>query len=70
MEVAEIPCGGKKLSHLNTDKRFLQDAGFVKIEKSHKLPDDNIISIHYQYNSIKNKAYDMKVVTPKKCCPT
>lgn len=36
------------------------------MEVSHKLPDNTNITIHYQYNSYTKKAYDIKIVTPKR----
>jgi filamentous hemagglutinin len=36
------------------------------MEASHRLPDGTSISIHYQYNSITSKAYDMKIVTQQR----
>jgi filamentous hemagglutinin len=63
--VLEDPAAGRPLPQLSGDQRFAQSAGFTKMEASHKLPDGSNISIHYQYNSITGKAYDIKIVTPQ-----
>lgn len=69
-QVKENPANGKKFSdmgmNLNTDPRFPYSAGFEKMTASHKLPNGSNIEIHYQYNSITGKAYDMKIVTPQR----
>jgi hypothetical protein len=59
------PSAGRPLSQLSGDQRFAQSAGFTKMEASHRLPDGSSVSIHYQYNSITGKAYDIKIVTPQ-----
>lgn len=48
-----------------SDYRFPASHGFQKMEVIHKLPDGQSITIHYQYNQHTNKAYDMKITTPK-----
>ncbi len=63
--VLDNPAAGRGLQGLSGDQRFAQSAGFIKMEASHKLPDGSSISVHYQYNSITGKAYDMKIVTPQ-----
>ncbi|HCT2505028.1 hypothetical protein [Aeromonas dhakensis] len=50
---------------LNNDPRFFKSSGFEKMTVSYELPDGSNIEIHYQYNSVTNKAYDMKIITPK-----
>ncbi|WP_433915348.1 VENN motif pre-toxin domain-containing protein [Serratia symbiotica] len=69
-QVESNPASGTKFSdkglNLNTDPRFPKSAGFEKMTVVHKLPDDTPIEIHYQYNSITGKAYDMKIVTPER----
>ena len=69
-QVESNPANGTKFSdkglNLNTDPRFPKSAGFEKMTVVHKLPDDTPIEIHYQYNSITGKAYDMKIVTPQR----
>ncbi|AJZ89771.1 hypothetical protein VW41_12365 [Klebsiella michiganensis] len=69
-QVKENPSNGKKFSDMgmnfNTDLRFPYSAGFEKMTASHKLPNGSNIEIHYQYNSITGKAYDMKIVTPQR----
>ena len=69
-EVKINPSAVKKFSDhgkdLNTDLRFPKSAGFEKMYSIHKLSNGDIIEIHYQYNSYTGKAYDMKIVTPKR----
>jgi filamentous hemagglutinin len=69
-QVESNPGSGKKFSdmglNLNTDPRFPKSAGFEKMTASHKLPNGSNIEIHYQYNTITGKAYDMKIVTPQR----
>jgi hypothetical protein len=59
------PSAGRPLPQLSGDQRFAQSAGFTKMEASHRLPDGSSVSIHYQYNSVTGKAYDIKIVTPQ-----
>jgi len=68
-QILRNPELGEAKPNLNKDKRFSQDAGFIKMEATHNLPDGTSITIHYQYNSITKKAYDMKIVTPKRVPP-
>jgi filamentous hemagglutinin len=42
------------------------EAGFQKMRVNQKLSDGSSIEIHYQYNTITNKAYDIKVADNKK----
>jgi filamentous hemagglutinin len=60
------PSAGRALRTLNSDPRFPQAAGFMKMEASHKLPDGSAISIHYQVNSVTSKVYDIKITTPQR----
>ncbi len=39
------------------------------VEASHRLPSGENITIHYQYNSVAGKAYDMKITTPQPLSP-
>lgn len=39
------------------------------MEASHRLPSGENITIHYQYNSVTGKAYDMKITTPQPLSP-
>lgn len=63
--VLENPSAGQALKGLAKDQRFAQSAGFTKMQASHELPNGSNITIHYQYNSITDKAYDIKFVTPQ-----
>ncbi|CAI2508532.1 Possible hemagglutinin (DUF638) [Serratia proteamaculans] len=69
-QIEKAPSSGIKFSDkgmgLNNDPRFPKSAGFEKMTVSHELPDGSNIEIHYQYNSVTNKAYDMKIITPKR----
>ncbi len=60
------PSAGYPLTGLNSDPKFPTSAGFQKMSVNHTLPDGRNIEIHYQYNSLTNKAYDMKVITPQR----
>ena len=51
---------------MNKDPRFPKYAGFQKMEAKKKLSNDSTITVHYQYNSMTNKAYDMKITTPQR----
>lgn len=63
--VLENPSAGTRLGSLQGDVRFSQDAGFSKMQATHRLSDGSSISVHYQYNSITGKAYDIKIVSPQ-----
>ncbi|QKJ86254.1 filamentous hemagglutinin N-terminal domain-containing protein [Paramixta manurensis] len=65
-QVEKNPSGGHPLKGMNTDPRFPTSAGFQKMATNHTLPDGSNIEIHYQYNAVTNKAYDVKIVTPKR----
>ena len=54
------PLQGKKLDNMNNDPNFLKTSGYQKMEAIHKLPNGGKIIIHYQYNEITGKVYDMK----------
>jgi filamentous hemagglutinin len=57
---------GVPLKGMNKDPRFPKYAGFQKMEAKKKLSNDSTITVHYQYNSMTNKAYDMKITTPQR----
>ncbi|WP_284306496.1 DUF637 domain-containing protein [Hydrogenophaga electricum] len=63
------PASGKPLPGLNSDPRFQSSDGFQKMEVTHKLPDGSNITVHYQYHSGTNRAYDVKIVTPQRAPP-
>ncbi|WP_244600766.1 hemagglutinin repeat-containing protein [Agrobacterium sp. LAD9] len=60
-EVLANPAGGTLLD-LNNDVRFLKINGWQKMEYSTNTS-KGAISIHYQYNTITEKPYDIKVVS-------
>jgi hypothetical protein len=62
-QVVENPSEGRALGGLNNDPRFPTKAGFQKMVANHELSDGTKIEIHYQHNTITNKAYDIKIVT-------
>lgn len=57
---------GEPLKGMNKDLRFPTSAGFQKMEAKQKLSDGSTITVHYQYNSYTDKAYDMKITTPQR----
>uniref|UniRef100_UPI002588ECF4 hypothetical protein n=1 Tax=uncultured Acinetobacter sp. TaxID=165433 RepID=UPI002588ECF4 len=61
-DVMKNPASGRELRNLNGDSRFPQDAGFVKMERIVRTVEGKNITIHYQYNYVTKKTYDMKVV--------
>lgn len=61
--VLKDPTSGIELRKLNSDGRFPQDAGFVKMEKMVITSENKKIIIHYQYNSLTKKVYDMKITS-------
>lgn len=65
-QIRDNPSIGKALDKMNTDPRFPIFGGFQKMTVNHKLADGTNIEIHYQYNAVTNKAYDIKIVTPKR----
>ncbi len=65
-QIEKNPSSGYPLKGMNTDPRFPSSAGFHKMSTNHALHDGNNIEIHYQYNAVTNKAYDVKIVTPKR----
>jgi filamentous hemagglutinin len=65
-QIEKNPSSGYPLKGMNTDPRFPSSAGFHKMSTNHTLPDGSNIEIHYQYNAVTNKAYDVKIVTPKR----
>ncbi|MES9962700.1 MAG: DUF637 domain-containing protein, partial [Candidatus Sedimenticola sp. 20ELBAFRAG] len=64
--VLDNPSGGRKLDGLNSDPRFKPEDGFQKMATTHKLPNGESITVHYQYNSLTGKPYDMKFTTPQR----
>ncbi|WP_261336595.1 hemagglutinin repeat-containing protein [Rhizobium leguminosarum] len=60
-QVTNNPVSGSKLIGLNNDPRFPASNGWQKMEATHTRPDGTKISIHYQYNSVTGRAYDMKL---------
>ncbi|NKM97323.1 hypothetical protein [Rhizobium leguminosarum] len=60
-QVTNDPVSGSKLIGLNNDPRFPASNGWQKMEATHTRPDGTKISIHYQYNSVTGRAYDMKL---------
>ncbi|MFY3650210.1 VENN motif pre-toxin domain-containing protein, partial [Achromobacter xylosoxidans] len=65
-KVKGAPAYGQALVDMNNDKNFPKEAGFQKMQMTHELPDGSNITIHYQYNSISGRAYDIKITTPKR----
>jgi len=69
-QIESNPANGIKFSdkglNFNTDRKFPYSAGFEKMTATHELPNGSKIEIHYQYNSVTDKAYDMKVVSPQR----
>lgn len=65
-QVKENPAVGEKLLGMNNDPRFPATAGFQKMQVVQKNAKGESITIHYQYNSITGKAYDMKIDTPQR----
>ena len=55
-----------KMTRNEYDPRFPTDAGFQKMQVTHKLSNGSSITIHYQYNSNTGKAYDIKITTPQR----
>ncbi|PBQ02219.1 hypothetical protein CCL07_15765, partial [Pseudomonas congelans] len=66
--VTENPSAGRD-TKLAGDKDFPRSEGWRKMEVSHRLPSGENITIHYQYNSVTDKAYDMKITTPQQLPP-
>lgn len=62
-DVVENPKSGVELRSLNKDQRFPQDAGFVKMSRTVKTKEGKTVEVHYQYNDVTKKVYDMKIVT-------
>ena len=54
------PLKGKTLEGMNNDSRFPTSAGFQKMEATMTLKTGEKISIHYQYNRINGRVYDLK----------
>lgn len=68
-QVEENPTIGKTLDGMNNDPRFPASAGFQKMEAKQKLSDGSTVTVHYQYNSTTDKAYDLKITTPQRIQP-
>ncbi|WP_323588156.1 hypothetical protein [Aliarcobacter butzleri] len=65
-EVVANPSSGKEIMKDKIkDPRFKPEDGWQKMSKTHKLPDGRKIEIHYQYNKLVDKAYDIKLDSPK-----
>jgi hypothetical protein len=64
-EVKSNPSSGRTLKGKNNDPRFQTKDGWQKMEKVHRSPDGNKITVHYQYNSKTDQLSDIKIVTPK-----
>jgi hypothetical protein len=58
------PSSGKPLD-LSGDGRFSNEAGWTKMQVTDKY-NGQTVTIHYQYNSYTNKAYDIKITTPQR----
>lgn len=54
------PLQGITLRGMNNDSRFPVSAGFQKMGATMTLQTGEKISIHYQYNRINGKVYDLK----------
>ena len=67
--VKSNPKQGKNLIGMNNDPRFPHSAGFQKMEAKFKLSNGETITIHYQYNSVTNRTYDVKVTSPQRNLP-
>jgi hypothetical protein len=59
------PVSGKILDGMNSGSDFPNYAGFQKMQATHLLPNGESITIHYQYNKLTDKIYDMKFTTPQ-----
>ena len=62
--VVKNPKDGEPMIGMNGDPRFPTSAGFQKMQaiaRGNGIKDNAVI--HYQYNSITNKAYDIKIVS-------
>ncbi|MDI2111771.1 hypothetical protein [Commensalibacter nepenthis] len=65
-QVKKNPTEGEPLDGKNDDPRFPESAGFKKMQARYKNTDGKSISIHYQFNSITGRVYDMKVTSPQR----
>ena len=63
-EVEQNPLSGSLLKNMNGDKNYSPADGFQKMEMTKRLSDGTSISIHYQYNYLTEKAYDIKITSP------
>ncbi|WHS57092.1 DUF637 domain-containing protein [Pseudomonas brassicacearum] len=66
--VIDNPSAGRD-TKLAGDKDFPRSEGWRKMEVSHRLPSGENITVHYQHNSVTDKAYDMKITTPQQLPP-
>ncbi|MDN5089595.1 hemagglutinin repeat-containing protein [Aliarcobacter butzleri] len=64
-DVVENPSSGSLMKIDIKDPRFRPEDGWEKKYKTHTLPDGRTIEIHYQYNKLVDKAYDIKMNSPK-----
>jgi filamentous hemagglutinin len=64
-QILREPATGEKLIGLNNDPRFPTSNGWQKMQATHRLPDGRAISIHYLYNSVTGRAYDLKIDSPR-----
>ncbi|MDN5041700.1 hemagglutinin repeat-containing protein, partial [Aliarcobacter butzleri] len=62
-DVVENPSSGSLMKIDIKDPRFKTEDGWKKMQKTTKLSSGKTIDIHYQYNEILDKAYDIKVVS-------
>ena len=60
-QVIRDPAAGEQLDNMNNDPRFPTSNGWQKMQVSHRTPDGRSITIHYQYNAVTGKAYDIKL---------
>ncbi|WP_144289642.1 hypothetical protein [Commensalibacter intestini] len=49
----------------NDDPNFREENGFQKMQANYKGENGEVITIHYQFNRLTGKAYDMKITTPQ-----
>ena len=59
------PLQGRKLDNMNNDPNFSKALGFQKMKAIYKPDVGQAIEIHYQYNEITRKVYDMKFIEKK-----
>lgn len=54
------PLQGKPLINMNNDPNFSKTLGYQKMQAVYRLSNGEKITIHYQYNKITKKVYDIK----------